>query len=275
MVDSERSSSTTPQPDKPHSVIPNTMEIDVQATAEVHVIDDIQKPGPNTPERDVPDLLEVDSPAATAAAAQVDTTAEFEVEPERSSAQVVDSPKPESEQILLLSASQPRVAVSFGPSQRPPGDDTQVTDVGEQLEGVNLDQKQDTEPTLVQDQEGFDSSKSACQPGSDDWNPFADESCFFFCRCYIYTFDSLQSAHGKVVNKLRSYLDDEARDKKQVEEPSGCDAVGVEVYVPQQEGYSNCGLYILHYVERFLLDNAKIRDFIHVSSALLADVLCT
>lgn len=83
-------------------------------------------------------------------------------------------------------------------------------------------------------------------------------------RCYIYTFDSLQGPHTKVVNRLRLYLDEEAKDKKQVDNPSGVDAVGVEVYVPQQEGYSNCGLYILHYVERFLRDDGAIRNFIHV-----------
>ena len=89
----------------------------------------------------------------------------------------------------------------------------------------------------------------------------------FFClsSCYIYTFDSLQGPHGKVVNKLKAYLDDEARDKKGVENPSVCDAVGVEVLVPTQEGFSNCGLYILHYVERLLRDNGQIRHFIHVS----------
>lgn len=88
--------------------------------------------------------------------------------------------------------------------------------------------------------------------------------------CYIYTFDSLEGSHNRVVNRLKTYLDEEAIDKKRHDNPAGCDAVGVEVFVPLQEGYSNCGLYILHYVERFLRDDGAIRNFIHVSRATSA-----
>ncbi len=87
----------------------------------------------------------------------------------------------------------------------------------------------------------------------------------------------MQTGHAKVVKKLKEYLDEEAKDKGRSTNPSGCDAVGVEVLVPQQEDFSNCGLFILHYVEKLLKDDGAIRHFIHVrlshGSLFLASLL--
>jgi hypothetical protein len=44
-----------------------------------------------------------------------------------------------------------------------------------------------------------------------------------FCRTYIFTFDSLGGRHLQAISKLTKYLQLEAADKKNVENPSTAD----------------------------------------------------
>ncbi|GAA6013838.1 hypothetical protein JCM11491_000441 [Sporobolomyces phaffii] len=82
-------------------------------------------------------------------------------------------------------------------------------------------------------------------------------------RCWIFTFDSLGGSHGAVVEKLKKYLDMEARKKQHRMDWTAARAVqGVAVSVPRQPNFCDCGLYILHYVEKFLADPAKMTEYI-------------
>ncbi|CAL1712532.1 unnamed protein product [Somion occarium] len=71
-------------------------------------------------------------------------------------------------------------------------------------------------------------------------------------RTYIFTFDSLGSEHKAVVRTLSKYLQLEAKDKKGLENTS--EALGKQALVPYQPNYCDCGVYVLHFVARFLSD---------------------
>lgn len=70
--------------------------------------------------------------------------------------------------------------------------------------------------------------------------------------CQIFVCDSLQKGHYNVlVRNLRDYFCAEARDKLNVDiDPRriSCRCASV----PQQTNYCDCGVYLIHYVERFL-----------------------
>ncbi|GAA5875191.1 hypothetical protein JCM3774_004165 [Rhodotorula dairenensis] len=72
--------------------------------------------------------------------------------------------------------------------------------------------------------------------------------------CWILTFDSLGGFHKAVTNKLKGYLVSEAMSKlsKRPEELSIDQVQCGKADVPQQPNYCDCGLYLLHFVERFL-----------------------
>lgn len=73
----------------------------------------------------------------------------------------------------------------------------------------------------------------------------------------IMTLDSLGEAHGMTCKALRSYLAEEAKDKKGVELqilPTGMTAKGL----PEQQNYCDCGIFVLAYMEEFLKNPDKV-----------------
>ena len=74
--------------------------------------------------------------------------------------------------------------------------------------------------------------------------------CFRPC---ILIFDSLAGpGHGPVIRALREYLDVEWKVRKGTERSFDKDIVrGCNVKCPQQNNYSDCGIYLLQYVESF------------------------
>ena len=85
-------------------------------------------------------------------------------------------------------------------------------------------------------------------------------------RTHIFIFDSLGlTSRGKsttVINKLRTYLQLEAQDK--LGRPSNKSACnGHVIKVPQQENYTDCGCFLLQFVEEFFKNiNKNIVDTI-------------
>ncbi|KAK7690319.1 hypothetical protein QCA50_006976 [Cerrena zonata] len=71
-------------------------------------------------------------------------------------------------------------------------------------------------------------------------------------RTLIFTFDSLGSDHKAAVRTLSKYLQLEAKDKKGRENTS--EAMGRPAFVPYQPNYCDCGIYVLHFVQRFMSD---------------------
>ncbi|GAA5937981.1 uncharacterized protein JCM15063_005430 [Sporobolomyces koalae] len=76
--------------------------------------------------------------------------------------------------------------------------------------------------------------------------------------CWVFTFDSLGGKHDAVVEKLKKYLDMEAKTKLGSDWTAAHKVQGISVKVPQQQNYCDCGLYILHFVERFLADPLRM-----------------
>lgn len=78
---------------------------------------------------------------------------------------------------------------------------------------------------------------------------------FIFFRPCILVFDSLAGAsRTRVVATLREYLTCEYRIK--IKQPSDhvfdrFNTLGHNVKVPQQTNFTDCGLYLLQYVEQF------------------------
>ena len=89
-------------------------------------------------------------------------------------------------------------------------------------------------------------------------------------RTYIFTLDSLGRPHGPAVEKLRTYLAMEARDKKTITEvpgliydkeasvrtnsPSSHILVDWSIKVPMQPNDCDCGVFLLHFVRIFMSD---------------------
>lgn len=71
-----------------------------------------------------------------------------------------------------------------------------------------------------------------------------------FDRAYIFSLDSLGTAHPKALGRIASYLKFEAKAKRGVENPS--DPIMRKLQVPVQPNYSDCGLYLLHLTQVFL-----------------------
>ena len=76
---------------------------------------------------------------------------------------------------------------------------------------------------------------------------------YLFYRPCILIFDSLAGpGHGPVIRALRDYLSEEWKAKKGTERSFGKEVVrGANVKCPQQNNYSDCGIYLLQYVEQF------------------------
>lgn len=81
---------------------------------------------------------------------------------------------------------------------------------------------------------------------------------------YVVVFDSLGCSHGPVKTVLRDYLRLEARDKHHVPDDTDLrllgDPVHIDVSVPEQTNSCDCGVYLLHYFERFFSDPHKFFD---------------
>lgn len=84
------------------------------------------------------------------------------------------------------------------------------------------------------------------------------------CRTLIFTFDSLGSDHKAAVRTLSKYLQLEAKDKKGRENTS--EAMGRPAFVPYQPNYCDCGIYVLHFVQRFMSDPEMYTRLILVST---------
>lgn len=95
------------------------------------------------------------------------------------------------------------------------------------------------------------------EPSSEGENvPFVDLDEDDNCA-HIFIFDSLGlTSRGKsttVINRLRTYLQLEAQDKLgKSTNKSSC--IGHVIKVPQQENYTDCGCFLLQFVEEFFKD---------------------
>ncbi|KDN49906.1 hypothetical protein K437DRAFT_207870, partial [Tilletiaria anomala UBC 951] len=74
----------------------------------------------------------------------------------------------------------------------------------------------------------------------------------------VITFDSLKSGggqkHARVAKNLSFWLRCEARVKKDVEVNERLSCEHVDAYIPQQSNFSDCGVYVIHFFERFASD---------------------
>ncbi|KAL8739741.1 MAG: hypothetical protein Q9190_007485, partial [Brigantiaea leucoxantha] len=76
----------------------------------------------------------------------------------------------------------------------------------------------------------------------------------------IITFDSFGTAHASTIRILKSYLREEAREKRGDMDFDDSELKGMTAKpIPQQDNFCDCGLFLLGYVEKFL-DGP--RDFI-------------
>lgn len=76
----------------------------------------------------------------------------------------------------------------------------------------------------------------------------------------ILVLDSIGSSRGGTVRVLKDYLREEARTKRGGMEFDDGQIQGINAKVPQQSNYSDCGLFLLGYVAKFLEDDPG--DFI-------------
>lgn len=75
---------------------------------------------------------------------------------------------------------------------------------------------------------------------------------------YVFVLDSLGTHHGPVKTALRDYLRLEARAKgfvpADIDLKSLGDPIHVDVRVPEQPNYCDCGIYLLHFFDRYFSD---------------------
>ena len=83
-----------------------------------------------------------------------------------------------------------------------------------------------------------------------EYSPFSTTPNF---RPVIIIFDSLGLKHNQTFKTLRDYLADEAKAKRGID-ISREEIHGLHAKVPGQSNYCDCGVFLLHYVERFLHD---------------------
>ena len=78
----------------------------------------------------------------------------------------------------------------------------------------------------------------------------------------IITFDSLGQTRGQTIRLLKDYLIEEARSKRGMEfDESQMKGINAK-RIPQQDNYSDCGVFLLGYVDTFLSLETDPRDFI-------------
>ena len=79
----------------------------------------------------------------------------------------------------------------------------------------------------------------------------------------VVTFDSLRTSrvgHVKVMRELSFWLRSEAKDKFGVEIDPDLDCEHLEASVPQQPNFWDCGIYVIHFFERFASDPKEALD---------------
>ena len=74
---------------------------------------------------------------------------------------------------------------------------------------------------------------------------------YVYSRPVIIVFDSLGLRHVPTIKALRDYLVEEAKSKGNMDLAKD-DIVGMHAKVPKQSNYCDCGVFLLHYVEKFL-----------------------
>ena len=78
----------------------------------------------------------------------------------------------------------------------------------------------------------------------------------------IITFDSLGQARGQTIRILKDYLHEEAKAKRGMEfEESQIKGINAK-RIPQQDNFSDCGVFLLGYVDNFLGLETDPKDFI-------------
>lgn len=70
----------------------------------------------------------------------------------------------------------------------------------------------------------------------------------------IITMDSLDQARSPTIRNLRLYVSEEAKSKKGIDVDTTLIAAQRARSIPMQSNYSDCGLYLLAYVEKFVRD---------------------
>lgn len=112
-------------------------------------------------------------------------------------------------------------------------------------------------PTKITPGESRRTPQPAPEPEAKAGEPDAQQA-------YVLVFDSLRGGHSPVRTVLRDYLRLEARDKGRVPQELDLrrlgDPVHVDVRVPAQNNWSDCGVYLLHYFERFFSDPARFLE---------------
>ncbi|KAL5482575.1 hypothetical protein ACEPAI_9169 [Sanghuangporus weigelae] len=74
-------------------------------------------------------------------------------------------------------------------------------------------------------------------------------------RTIIFCMDSLNGGHPKAMTRLSEYLQEEAKDKKGIANPSP--AKTRKATMPIQPNHCDCGLYLLHFAQSFVADPQK------------------
>jgi len=104
-----------------------------------------------------------------------------------------------------------------------------------------------------------------------------------FGKCNIVILDSLGTRHNRSFGILRRWLEAEAGDKKSLHVELSTDIVpGTHANVPGQPNASDCGVYLLHYLETFLkndrlllrkiwMDTYQSKKLASLSSSMTAD----
>lgn len=75
--------------------------------------------------------------------------------------------------------------------------------------------------------------------------------------------DSLNGNHPRALSRLNEYLQEEAKDKKGIANPSP--AKTRKATMPIQPNHCDCGLYLLHFAQSFVADPEKYIAAIFVS----------
>ncbi|ODV88426.1 hypothetical protein CANCADRAFT_46310 [Tortispora caseinolytica NRRL Y-17796] len=92
----------------------------------------------------------------------------------------------------------------------------------------------------------------------------------------ILVFDSLGIGHQNIYRPIRQYIYEEAKARKGVEIDTD-DICGRKVPVPRQDNFSDCGVYLLHYMEVFLSKPRQILDVLmnkeHTSRMIQAGLM--
>ncbi|KAI0061630.1 hypothetical protein BV25DRAFT_1916654 [Artomyces pyxidatus] len=79
----------------------------------------------------------------------------------------------------------------------------------------------------------------------------------------IYIFDSLSSKHKRAIDRLKVYLQLEAKDKKNLDKEATTVPEGKHALVPHQPNYCDCGIYLLHFAKTFMKNPALSSQIIH------------